>query len=87
MKTTVTARPITQSNVDTRTWPQAYKAFLMDRHESFFLKIAPIALLVGSPEIIASNILPVIGEVADIGGLTLAAVVAVRTYHAVKRYK
>lgn len=87
MKTTSTAQPITQATVEHRSWPQAYKAFLTNRHESFYLKVAPIVLLVGSPEIIASNILPVIGEIADVGGVTLAVVVAARTYHAVKQYK
>ncbi len=83
MKTTVTTSPI----VSNRSWPRAYKAFLCDRHQSLLLKIAPIAILVGSPEIVASNVLPVIGEIADIGGLTLASVVAIRTYNAVKRYR
>ena len=87
MKSNVIARPMPSSSVTNRSWPSAYAAFLRNRHESFFLKVAPIALLVGSPEIIASNILPVIGEVADVGGITLAALVAVRTYSAVKRYR
>ena len=86
MKTTVTTRPIVQ-DISAISWPQAYKAFLLNRHESFFLKLAPIALLVGSPEIIASNIIPVVGELVDVGGLTLAMVVAVRTYNAVKKYR
>ena len=87
MKTTITARPVTQSSTSKRSWPQAYKAFLTNRDESLYLKIAPIMLLIGSPEIIASNILPVIGEIADVGGLTLAIVVALRTYHVVSKYR
>ena len=86
MKTTVTTRPIVQ-DITAVSWPQAYKAFLLNRHESFILKLAPIALLVGSPEVIASNIIPVVGEIVDVGGLTLAMVVAVRTYNAVKKYR
>ena len=86
MKTTVTARPIVQ-DITAVSWSQAYKAFLLNRHENFFLKLAPIALLIGSPEIVASNIIPVVGEIVDVGGLTLAIVVAVRTYSAVKKYR
>ena len=85
MKTTITARPVVQ-DITAISWPQAYKAFLLNRHESIILKLAPIALLVGSPEVIASNIIPVVGELVDVGGLTLAMVVAVRTYNAVKKY-
>ncbi|MDL2341950.1 MAG: hypothetical protein QFB87_02650 [Patescibacteria group bacterium] len=70
-----------------RTWMQAYQAFLFSRDESLLLKIAPLALLAGSPEIIASNLIPVVGEVADIGGVTLATVVAIRTVHAVRKYR
>lgn len=87
MKTQRDARPLTQPIASHRSWPSAYRAFLYNRHESFVLKIAPLALLVGSPEIIASNIVPVLGEVVDIGGLTLTVVVVVRTYRAVRRYR
>jgi hypothetical protein len=69
------------------SWMKAYKAFLFSRDESLILKIAPIALLIGSPEIIASNLLPVIGEVADVGGLGLAFLVAVKTFTAVQKYR
>lgn len=70
-----------------RTWPAAYKKFLLSRDENLLLKIAPIALLAGSPEIIASNLIPIVGEVADLGGLTLTAVVIVRTLAAVRKYR
>ena len=70
-----------------RSWAKAYKSFLLSRDESFVLKIAPIVLIFGAPEIIVSNILPVIGEAADIGGLTLTAIVASKTFSAVKKYR
>ncbi len=70
-----------------RSWPEAYKAFLLSRDESFILKIAPIALVFGSPEILASNLIPIIGEIADIGGLGLATVVTIRTLSAVQKYR
>ena len=83
MKSATSARIATTN----RSWPSAYKMFLLSRRESLLLKLAPIAILVGSPEIVASNIVPVIGEIADVSGLMLATVVAVRTYSAVKRYR
>lgn len=70
-----------------RTWPAAYKAFLLNRDESLALKLAPLALLAGSPELIASNLIPVVGEVLDLGGLTLVSVVALRTFSAVRKYR
>ena len=87
MKIPTTVRPVANTPVTQRGWPSAYQTFLRNRHESFFLKIAPLVLLAGSPEIVASNLVPVLGEVADLGGLTLSVVVAVRTYRAVRRYR
>ena len=82
MNNSLHPQPTTQ-----RSWPAAYKAFILDRHASFLLKIAPIAILIGSPEIIVSNIVPVVGEIADVGGLTLTAIVAFRTLAAVRKYR
>lgn len=70
-----------------RSWPKAYKAFLLDPKQSLVLKFAPLAILAGSPEIIISNIIPVVGEILDIGGVTLSVLVAAKTYHAVKKYR
>jgi hypothetical protein len=69
------------------TWPQAYKAFLLDKDQKLLLKIAPLALLVGAPEIIVSNVIPVVGEFADLGGVSMAALVLGRTYLAVRKYR
>ena len=76
-----------QSTNIKRSWPAAYKAFLMDKDESLVLKIAPIALLLGSPEIVMSNLIPVVGELLDIGTFTLAGLVALRTYTSVKKHR
>ena len=71
----------------TVSWPSAYRAFLLDDKESLVLKLAPIALLLGTPEVIASNLIPVVGELVDVGGLTLTALVLFRTYLAVRRHR
>lgn len=70
-----------------RTWGQAYKSFLMSSDESIVLKAAPLAIILGSPEVLASNLIPVIGEIADVSGLSVAAMVAYKTYKAVKKYR
>ncbi|GAC1386428.1 MAG: hypothetical protein NVS1B7_5030 [Candidatus Saccharimonadales bacterium] len=68
-------------------WFAAYTAFLADKQESTILKLAPIALLFGSPEIIASNVIPVIGEIVDFSALSIAVVVVVRTVMALRRHR
>jgi len=69
------------------SWLQAYKAFLLDRNESTFLKIAPLILLFGSPEVVASNLIPVVGEAVDISALTLTMIVGFRTLNAVRKHR
>ena len=69
-----------------RTWAQAYVAFLLSPKESLMLKIAPVALLLGAPEVIASNFLPIIGEMSDLGELLLWIIVIGRTVSAVQRH-
>ncbi|GEM_PF-5044540 len=70
-----------------RSWPQAYKAFLLSKNESFILKIAPIVILLGTPEVLAGNLIPVVGELVDFGGLGLTLIVVVRTLLAVQKYR
>jgi hypothetical protein len=70
-----------------KSWPRAYAAFLLNRNENLILKVAPIILLVGSPELLVSNIIPIVGEVVDIGGASMALIVAFRTLSAVKKYR
>ena len=69
-----------------RSWLAAYVSFLRQKGD-FMLKVAPLALILGSPEVVASNLIPVVGEVADIGGLVLAATVAYRTLQAVREQR
>lgn len=69
------------------SWLHAYKLFLLDKDESFILKLAPLILILGSPEVIVSNHLPVVGEVIDVGALSVTALVIFRTYSAVKRHR
>lgn len=71
----------------TRSWGAAYKRFLLSRDESFILKVAPLLLLIGTPGVIVSNLLPVIGEVIDLGDVTLILIVALLTYRAVRKYR
>jgi len=61
-------------------------AFLLSRSESLILKVAPVALILGTPEVIASNFLPVVGEISDVTELVLWVVVILRTISAVNRY-
>jgi hypothetical protein len=70
-----------------RSWLSAYGKFLLSSQESLILKIAPLAFLIGAPELIASEFLPIIGEISDIGAIVVAAIVVVRTMRAVSRYR
>jgi hypothetical protein len=70
-----------------KSWPRAYAAFLLNRNENLVLKLAPIVLMAGSPELLASNIIPVVGEVIDIGGASMTVLVVLRTLSAVKKYR
>ncbi len=69
------------------SWGVAYKRFLLSADESLFLKIAPLFLLLGSPEILISNLIPVVGEVVDLSALSLAILVVLRTWHSTRKYR
>jgi hypothetical protein len=69
-----------------RGWARAYLKFLVSPQESFVLKVAPLALVLGTPEVIVSNFLPVVGELTDVGELILWGMVIFRTARAVRRY-
>jgi uncharacterized membrane protein YkvA (DUF1232 family) len=75
-----------RSEVST-SWTQAYKRFLRSRDESLTLKIAPLALLGLLPLDIISNIVPLVGELDDIGFLIALVIVAGRTYNRVRKYR
>ena len=70
-----------------RSWFNAYVAFLLSKDENLFLKVAPILIIAGSPELVLSNIIPVVGELADVGGIGLISIVAFKTFRAVKKYR
>ena len=70
-----------------RSWDTAYKAFLFNRDESLALKVAPMFILLGTPEVIVSNLVSVVGELADIGGFGILVVVVFRTYTALQKYR
>ena len=79
--------PLQATAADKRSWLAAYGAFLLSRDESLILKVAPLALVAGSPELIASNLVPVVGELLDVGGIALASVVVLRTLAAIQKYR
>lgn len=68
-------------------WMKGYGRFLTDRHESALLKLAPLAMAAGFGEVVASNLLPVVGEVEDVGAVAVAALVAVKTFSAIRRHR
>lgn len=70
-----------------RSWGRAYLRFLRSRDENLFLKIAPLILIFGSPEVLISNLLPVVGEALDVGTLGIIALVVYRTARAVRKYR
>jgi hypothetical protein len=70
-----------------RSWIGAYGAFLRSRDENLILKAAPLLIIFGSPEILVSNLLPVVGEVLDIGAFGISVLVLVRTFSAVRKYR
>jgi len=79
--TTPTQQPVT------RTWLQAYLAFLFSPKENLILKLAPLAILFGAPELVVDSFLPVIGEVSDLTALILTIIVVGKTLAAVHRYR
>lgn len=70
-----------------RPWLAAYRQFLFSREENFVLKVAPIALLLGSPELVVGSFLPVVGEVSDLTAAILWVIVIARTMQAVRKYR
>lgn len=70
-----------------RSWLSAYGRFLLSPKESLILKVAPLAFLFGAPELVASEFIPIVGELSDLAVLVLVAVVGFRTFRAVSRYR
>lgn len=80
------SKTMTQSS-SAHSWFQAYLTFLKSRDENLILKAAPVLLIVGSPEVLVSNLLPFVGETLDIGTFGLTALVLYRTFRAVRKYR
>lgn len=80
------SKTMTQSS-SANSWLRAYLAFLKSRDENLILKAAPVLLIVGSPEVLVSNLLPFVGETLDIGTFGLTALVLYRTFRAVRKYR
>jgi hypothetical protein len=72
---------------DKSSWASAYKDFILDSNESFMLKIAPLAIIFGAPEVLVSNVIPVVGEFVDVGSISVASIILARTYFAVRKHR
>ncbi len=70
-----------------QSWLHAYKYFLLSKDENLFLKIAPLLLLIATPEAVAAILIPFAGEVIDMGGLVITVFVAFMTASAVHKYR
>lgn len=75
------------TNISKKSYFAAYRSFLFDKDELLFLKIAPLLLIIGSPEIVLSNLIPVVGELLDVGGLTVTMIVVFKTLQGIKRHR
>lgn len=69
------------------SWLKAYRRFLLSRDESIVLKIAPLALVGILPLDIMSNLIPVVGELDDLGYIILLTVVVFKTVKQVRKYR
>jgi len=69
------------------SWSKAYMRFLLSSDESLMLKIAPLAMLGILPFDIISNIVPLLGELDDLGYLIALAFIIVKTADRVRRYR
>jgi hypothetical protein len=69
------------------SWSRAYLRFLMSRDESLLLKVAPLALVGLLPVDVLSNIVPLVGELDDLGFIIALAVITGRTVYRVRKYR
>lgn len=71
-----------------RSWLDAYKQFLMNRQESFGLKVLPLVALGILPAALADDVLlPFVGFLDDIPTSLFMAFVVWRTWRRVKEYR
>ena len=68
-------------------WSSAYIRYLRDPEESILLKILPLIMLGLLPEIIVSNLIPVLGIAEDTTSILATSAVLYRTYRAVRRHR
>lgn len=59
----------------------------MSRDESLLLKAAPLALVGLLPVDVLSNIVPVVGELDDLGFIIAILVIAAKTGYRVRKYR
>jgi uncharacterized membrane protein YkvA (DUF1232 family) len=83
---------MTQNNelalrVAKNSWPKAYMRFLLSKDESIVLKVAPLALAGILPFDILSNIIPLVGELDDLGYIIMLTVVTYKTLKQVNKYR
>ena len=69
------------------SWPKAYLKFLLSKDESVILKIAPLALAGILPLDVLSNLIPLVGELDDLGYIILLAAVVIKTLKQVNKYR
>jgi hypothetical protein len=71
-----------------RSWPEAYRMFLMNPRELLNVKLLPLMLLGIVPLSLADDVLlPIIGVADDIPTALLVVYVVVRTWHQVRKYR
>ena len=69
------------------SWSKAYMRFLMSKDESVVLKIAPLALAGVLPFDILSNLIPLVGELDDLGYIIMLTFVVFKTLKQVNKYR
>jgi uncharacterized membrane protein YkvA (DUF1232 family) len=90
MQTSKSLVPITEpthTRAARSSWSRAYLRFLISRDESALLKVAPLALVGILPLDVLSNIVPIVGELDDIGYIIALAVIIARTLSRVRKYR
>ena len=78
---------MSETNAQKVSWSSAYIRYLKDPAESTVLKILPLIMLGLLPEIIVSNLIPVLGIAEDTTGILATSAVLYRTYRAVQRHR
>ncbi len=69
------------------SWLKAYAKFLLSKDESVLLKIAPLALAGILPFEILSNLIPLVGELDDLGYVIMLSFVIYKTLKQLNKYR